>query len=287
MKSLICLDLDQTLWWDEKIPASALIAIKLAVQNGHLVFANTGRSRSSAWPSLEGLPFSGQIYSAGTEIWLEGQRIFFQPIGENRLRRIIDHFQGTDVGVCIEGSQKTFSNQKCRDLFAKVEQRKKGQKFFYSSVPDLSEMSAEDYGDGMKISLVDILPGSIDDLLEREGMAFTAFPFQDEDELINGEMTQKAYDKGRAFQIIEEILGQQYRTIAFGDSENDLSMFRHADIAVAMGNGAPAAKEAADLVTDSVLDNGLFHAFIKLGLLDENVRLEDYFDEPILSGLVN
>ncbi|WP_284691308.1 hypothetical protein [Lactobacillus jensenii] len=34
-----------------------------------------------------------------------------------------------------------------------------------------------------------------------------------------------------------------------------------------MENGGPNAKKNADLVTDAVMDNGLYHAFEKLSLI--------------------
>ena len=57
-------------------------------------------------------------------------------------------------------------------------------------------------------------------------------------------------------------------TIAFGDSANDIEMLEAAEISVAMGNGAPSAKEAADLVTDDIDEDGIANAFRKLGLTD-------------------
>ncbi|MDE5757150.1 MAG: HAD hydrolase family protein [Allobaculum sp.] len=60
MKSIIFLDLDGTLWENEIIPPSALEAIQKAQENGHMVFANTGRSRGSAWFDLKDMPLTCQ-----------------------------------------------------------------------------------------------------------------------------------------------------------------------------------------------------------------------------------
>ena len=43
-KKLVFLDLDGTLWTLDGIPESAKKAIALARNNGHKVFANTGRT---------------------------------------------------------------------------------------------------------------------------------------------------------------------------------------------------------------------------------------------------
>jgi hydroxymethylpyrimidine pyrophosphatase-like HAD family hydrolase len=56
-------------------------------------------------------------------------------------------------------------------------------------------------------------------------------------------------------------------TIAFGDGPNDLEMLAFAGIGVAMGNGVAAAKEAADMVTAGIDDDGLARAMAQLGLV--------------------
>ena len=59
--------------------------------------------------------------------------------------------------------------------------------------------------------------------------------------------------------------------MAFGDQHNDLDMLRFAGIGVAMGNGAPEVKAAADYVTRSVDDDGVAYALEQLGVLHGTV----------------
>lgn len=56
-------------------------------------------------------------------------------------------------------------------------------------------------------------------------------------------------------------------TIAFGDGENDVDMFRTVGTAVAMGNACRAAREAAHHVTDAVDDDGIWNALVRLGIV--------------------
>ena len=49
-------------------------------------------------------------------------------------------------------------------------------------------------------------------------------------------------------------------TMAFGDGGNDIGMLRHASIGIAMGNAKDDVKAAADYVTDSVDEDGIFKA---------------------------
>lgn len=54
------------------------------------------------------------------------------------------------------------------------------------------------------------------------------------------------------------------RSIAMGDSENDLDMFSAAGICVAVANAAPKVLQAADMTTDANIDDGVGKAIEKL-----------------------
>jgi len=56
-------------------------------------------------------------------------------------------------------------------------------------------------------------------------------------------------------------------TMAFGDGGNDVEMLRHAGIGVAMGGSAQEVIDAADYVTDTVDDNGIYNALKHYGVL--------------------
>lgn len=54
--------------------------------------------------------------------------------------------------------------------------------------------------------------------------------------------------------------------VAFGDGENDLSMFGAVGTSIAMGNAWDAVKERATLVTDDVDSDGIWNACERLGI---------------------
>ena len=58
--------------------------------------------------------------------------------------------------------------------------------------------------------------------------------------------------------------------IAFGDGMNDLEMVQGVKMGIAMGNAHPKLKEVAAMITDSVNENGIYNALIRLGLIKEN-----------------
>ena len=67
--------------------------------------------------------------------------------------------------------------------------------------------------------------------------------------------------------ILKEGNLSQEDVIAVGDSENDLEMLQFASVGIAMGNSSQEVKEAADMVTGSPRENGIYNAFLQLGLI--------------------
>lgn len=57
--------------------------------------------------------------------------------------------------------------------------------------------------------------------------------------------------------------------VAFGDSNNDFEMLKALKYSVAMGNGTKRVRQIASLVTDSNNRDGIYKAFVRLGLLEE------------------
>ncbi|MGB7527988.1 MULTISPECIES: Cof-type HAD-IIB family hydrolase [Sphingobacterium] len=49
-------------------------------------------------------------------------------------------------------------------------------------------------------------------------------------------------------------------TMAFGDGGNDITMLKHVNLGIAMGNANPEVKQIADYVTNDVDDNGIWNA---------------------------
>ena len=54
--------------------------------------------------------------------------------------------------------------------------------------------------------------------------------------------------------------GNTEQTMAFGDGGNDISIIKKAGVGIAMGNANEPLKNAADYITDSVDDDGIYKA---------------------------
>ena len=87
-----------------------------------------------------------------------------------------------------------------------------------------------------------------------------------------GDIGVKDITKANAIQHLLAYLGADVKdTIAFGDAKVDIPMLEYCAYGVAMGSGGEEIKAMADLVTDSVDEDGLYNAFVKLGLIEAGV----------------
>ena len=68
-------------------------------------------------------------------------------------------------------------------------------------------------------------------------------------------------------QIMEHFHIAREETMAFGDGGNDISMLEYAGIGIAMGNGRDEVKAAADYVTDTCENSGVYYALEHFGVL--------------------
>jgi Cof subfamily protein (haloacid dehalogenase superfamily) len=80
----------------------------------------------------------------------------------------------------------------------------------------------------------------------------------------NWEFTKAGVNKGTGLKFLAERIGAAMdETMACGDSQNDLSMLKAAQVAVAMGNAKEEIKEMADFITLSNDESGVGYAIEK------------------------
>ena len=270
----IFLDIDGTLvGYDSKIPASALKALKMAQANGHKIIIASGRNYGSIYKDLlAAVDFDGIIAAGGSCVIVDGKVIFESFIEGDDLAFVIDYFRANGINYLLATKDDIYAepvfnnyvipgmiqNGYNEDLVMQayggnievedVRLVKGGEKLAYFTSPFLPDKIAKDL-DG-RFYVVDFRVGNVS--------ASTYF----------GEMNNAGITKASG---IDEYLacvgGSLEDTIAIGDSANDLEMLEHAHIAVAMGNGTDAAKAASDFVTTAVDQDGIYNAFVKLGLI--------------------
>ena len=279
MKKIIFLDVDGTLVdYENRIPASAVTAIRRARENGHRVYICTGRSRAEVYAPIWDIGLDGMIGGNGAYVEDAGTVVMHRLITADQCRRIVDWLTARGLSFYLESNSGLYGSEHFeRDaltairLYAKRKDRPGAEALTVrSAFPDMI-FGGELYRDD--VNKISFLLNSYQDFLD----AKEAFPDLAAgtwggrgEEALFGDLGVKGIDKASAVNALIAHLGADIKdTIAFGDAKVDIPMFECCTMSIAMGNAGPEAKAAADYVTDDVECDGLYKAFRHIGLIGD------------------
>ena len=277
MSKIIFLDVDGTLVdYENKLPPSAVKAIRQARSSGHRVYICTGRSRAEVYPELWDIGLDGMIGGNGSYVEDNGHVVMHQLITPEQCRRIVDWLHGRGLEFYLESNNGLFASEHFEEaalpsmrLYSKRKGYEGADQVTIRSVFPEMIFGGELYRDDL--NKVSFLLSSYQDYLD----AKAAFPDlkagtwggKDEEALF-GDLGVKDIDKAFAVETLVNYLHADMQdTIAFGDAKVDIPMLECCAYGVAMGSGGAEIKAMADYVTDDVDKDGLYKAFDKLGLL--------------------
>lgn len=261
---IIFLDIDGTLlsFKTHHVPQSTLDAVRRARQRGLKVWIATGRPMPFVGP-LDGLEVDGVMCVNGAHCELcnstattKDSVVFSQPVDPADVERMVDEQKRTGMAVCYAGRDKAIIAapkglpHEVDEVFTLLDIRK----------PELCEP---------------------DEALSFEVMQIIAFFTREESPRIMGEVLcgcnetrwhpafadclVKGMDKAAGIDKVLAYYGfSLHQAMAFGDGGNDITMLQHVGTGVAMGNASDEVKQAADIVTTSVDDNGIANVLDKL-----------------------
>ncbi|MBP3869435.1 MAG: Cof-type HAD-IIB family hydrolase [Faecalicoccus sp.] len=278
MSKVIFLDVDGTLInYKTETPQSAKIAIDKARANGHHVYICTGCSKAEILqrdlPDLDGM-----IGANGGYVEDHDEVLLHQSLTYDQTKHVVDWCTERNMGFILECNSGRYvdpifmeqgpdafvrykEGKGASDANADFERERIKTQFFYVEGDDR-------YRDDVnKISFV--LHSYQDHLDSKEEFKdMIANTWGGKGELaIFGDLGPQGITKKKAIEVLLKHLGANVEdTISFGDAKIDLSMFELCNFNVAMGNGGPEIKEAADYITDDVDDDGLYNAFKYLKL---------------------
>lgn len=278
-KKYVFLDVDGTLVnFKSQIPDTAVEALKAAQKNGHKMIIATGRQKSQIYPwLLEKINFDGILASSGAYIELDGKVVFSSRPTKEKLNLVIDFFHRNNIPYCLQSANALYAEEKCYYEIVDF-MRKRGSS---ESVID-SVLGGAVFTDNPKSlhngGCCDIekiayynSPLSLGEVRSELGDYYyvVGYSLGKEGSSYHGEITFDGLHKGTGVQKFMEAVGSSIEnSIAIGDSGNDLEMIKCAGFGVAMGNASKDIKDAADLVTTDIDDDGIYNAFKSMGLIN-------------------
>ena len=253
----IFFDVDGTLL-DSKthtFPESTVETLIRLKEKGYKLGISTGRNFSDCKKTgiTEVVEWDGYVTSNGQQLYDANQQRFYHHVMEPELVRQIEAI------VIEDGLNMQFEGQPDFMRFDSDENVLAAHAFFKIPVPKLVKPyqgepvdmilvyapRGYDYKKFMNLKGTLVMPGesTYADIVSDDHSKYTGIR-----QMLNHWKMPESY-------------------IAFGDSLNDLEMFRYADISVAMGNGNALLKEKATLVTAAVSDDGIYKACKHLNLI--------------------
>lgn len=274
-RKIIFLDIDGTLTepGSNVPPASAVKAVRQAQEKGHLVFLCSGRNYAMLSPLLS-YGFDGVIASSGGYIICRGQVIYDCPMTEEQKENVLKVLKKNQVYSTIECLEGTYTDEAFKE-FLKANGSQKGNsellRWREQLEGSLNILPMTAY-QGQPVYKVVIMCQSREQLQEPERVLGKEFvlSIQDADSfgIINGEVVNKKFDKGKGVERVCQSLGIGLEhTIGFGDSVNDIEMIQAVSVGVCMENGSESLKKIADRICPAVDKDGLYYGFEALGLL--------------------
>lgn len=280
MSRIVFLDVDGTLIdYEASCPDSAREAVNRARVAGNKVYICTGCSKAEI--AHRDLPeLDGMIGGNGAYVEDGGKVIMHQGLSREDTKRIVDWCNERHLGFYLESNAGMFCNdymyEQGPEVMVKYAQGKGAslEDARETSTHFLSQMihlQGEDlYRDDVnKISFIlSDYQDHLDSKKEFPHLIANTWGGKGEHALY-GDLGPAGITKKHAIEVLLNHLGaDRADTVSFGDAKIDLSMFELCSYNVAMGNGGPEIKEAADYVTADVNDDGLYKAFEHLGLMN-------------------
>jgi len=279
MKKIIFLDIDGTLVGvNGYIPTSAVRACQDARKRGHLLYVCSGRNMTEIGEEVLAIGFDGIASSGGAHIETGGKVIFDAVMPVETSKQIAAYLEGCKCGFALEKNYVILSNRHYISFWESVmdQLRTDGKTdTFVSQVLDiiknpLSENYDDSHYEGVN-KIVFAGNGSVSFAAVKKAFGRECEIFQASMPYCNdegGEIGPLGVHKGSALIKVAEHHGMPLAdTVAFGDSDNDRPMFECAGTKIAMGNARDSLKAISDYVTSSLVDDGIFNGFKKLGLI--------------------
>ena len=255
-RKAVFFDIDGTLWDEQSfMPESACTAIREMKSAGHAVLICSGRSRGYVFDErLTGLGFDGYVTSAGAMVEIGGKTLHCRLAPPDALISAVETARAYHYAPLLEGKRYLYMERGEFIPSAYIDK-------LYRELGERIQPLDRDFGhwpDVPKLSMISAgkpCPEQVIKAVRRDWDVVVHIP-----EVL--ELMPRGIHKGTGVGLALAALGLgREDSVAFGDSANDLSMFRACGLSIAMGNGSPALKAQADYVTAPLRDDGLWKAW--------------------------
>lgn len=242
------------------IPESTVKALGKAMEKGHMVFINSGRTYCLLDFLKKEIPVDGFLCGCGTQIIVHGESRFHKIIDRKRGREIKEAILACNLDGCLEAETDVY--------FQRGRSR-------IETVRELKHRMVHEYG-------LSVTYGWEEDCYDYDKFCVFCDENSDVERFLASVPEMEAIDRGEGMYecvprgcskgtAVEWVLKEYGISLdhayVFGDSTNDIPMFSCVPNRIAMGVHAPELLAFQPFVTKTVEDGGIAYAMEQLGII--------------------
>ncbi len=266
MKKAIFFDADGTITdMRTGTPSSAINALHQLTLHGHYAVLCTGRSRAMIPDDLASAGFNGIIAACGTYIEWNGQIILNMEMDRTIAKQSVRILREEGLIPILEGSKHLYfdldeyndSVDWIAPYIVKILGNHRRPLTGNLDFLDINKITAKILPDSHMDNACKRLSQWYEPIIHKEGFASSTVEF-----------VPIGYSKATGIKQVCQMLQVPWEhTVCFGDSNNDLPMFKYAHTKVAMGNSTPEILKLADYITDDMEHHGIWNGLKHLKLI--------------------
>lgn len=279
---IVFIDVDGTiLEHGASVAPSAVEAIRLARANGHRVLLCTGRAAGDLDTAVLEIEVDGAVTNGGVTAVVAGEVVVSRLMPTASVDRLVSTLDRHDMHYFLQADDEVFASAGMtalvREYVRRIQEADEARGVVRAE-DSLAGLATRTYRD-VSEAPVDGIAKAVFVSLASDGLEVLQTELGDEFHIVpgsiplpggsNGEICLQGTNKGTAIELVLAHLGEDAAiAVGIGDSWNDIEMFEVCGTSVAMGNAEPELQALADHVTTSIADDGVWNAFVHLGLID-------------------
>ncbi|MGL4588954.1 MAG: HAD family hydrolase [Mycoplasmatales bacterium] len=259
MKKIFFFDVDGTILpahENSKLSDKIIYALQSLEKNGHLVYICTGKAVDMIQDVLKETKLTNYITSNGQRITKGNKLLHHIPLKNQDVQNWIDLSRKLDLTLSLQTDKHNYAIEgpncleRLTEALVPVSIAIPPLKHELDQTQVVYQLGV--YGDNQTIENIDY-PGY--KILKWGAHAYDAIPNE--------------VSKARGISWLLANLGDEFESYAFGDGLNDLEMLQLVDYGIAVDNACPELKAVADVIIESVENDGIYKYLVEEKLIEE------------------
>lgn len=253
-------DIDGTLLDEHNMtPDSTFRAMELLHQNRHKAYLCSGRTRGFIInDKLRAMNFDGIIGGCGTYVEMDGKVVLNDLINPDKFKDVLAGVRRAGFRPILEGPEYLYMDDEEFGFEDKYGQRLRAE---------LQDKLIPITGSEWVINKFSVATEESDLIGGRQFLRDNGYDLIIHNDYVM-EVIPSGHSKGTGLKLVCDELGIDIAdSIAFGDSINDKEMIEAAGLGVVMGNGTDAIKQYADVITEPLMEDGIYNELHRRGII--------------------